>query len=408
MLLWRLVSTQQVDHTVQLEIDWDEAETTPAKPPLKHHKKPDTIIPGNAIVVGEAIISEKSSPLEIQFDKLWHQLQAAQRRNEEFADQLEEVHDWLNTELAETRTLYRLAMVKQTEKLISHLLKKSLAKWQRNELCLWIEENFSALETQGAPELQALVRSYFTNKVSQAGSLEREVIEAAFDTSVDDILAELADEFGENEDNFEDDLNEPGCDSADTHINGDEYDYAADSADRTAGNAAAEQAARQRVKFEKSMVSKLFRRTAKALHPDHEQDPQRREEKQALMKALLHARKTGNIATIFKLYRQHVSGEKINIEAPELRPMIDLLTHQVSELDAEYAHLSMETPIHKWVKNNFVGKSDKKRQAAFDEIKNGLEQDIQDIQDLAPLLNSLAKLKPLLEARYDSQLYSFY
>lgn len=397
---------------MQFELEFGDgiAPTRKAEPTVDQKKQP-----AKAVVVTTSVQSDrKATPLERRFDKLWSQLEKKQTRQETFDKEVERARSWIRTELSQKRIEYKDELVRQTAKLISHLGKKSLARWQREVLGSWIEENFERLENYGATELPGLVRQYYTAKLTTLSKSDRAVIEDYYEESIEDILGTFDNDSAEEDDE-------------DETIEGDDPDMAHDSQEQSrdhdneyyqseekpaeesfAEKMRAAEAKKKRQTFDKSIVNKLFRRTAKALHPDHEQDEAIRDQKQSLMKTLLHARKTGNVAQIFKMYRQHVDSATIEIDLPDLKPMIDLLLQQIAELDELFFQKTRESAIHEWVGNKVMGKSVKGQVDAFAELKKDLEQDIKRVKRVFPYLGSLAKLKPLLEERYEMEMVGFY
>ncbi len=391
---------------MQIEFEFGDVETPTRKPgaPVKHKTHAS-----NAVVVTPSLQSgRKATPLERRFDKLWSQLEAKQTRQETFETEVERARSWIQTELSAKRQEYKEVLVKQTEKLIAHLGKKSLARWQRDVLASWIEENFERLERFSIAELPDLVRRYYTAKLNGLSKAERAAIEEYYDESIEDILTNVNKECGDEDDDFTDEEmpdEEEGNNSSDRSSYYQQPDGNSEE-ESFAEKMRAAEAKKKRQTFDKSIVNKLFRRTAKALHPDHEQNDALRDEKQALMKTLLHARKTGNVAQIFKMYREHVDSASIEIDLPDLKPMVDLLVQQIAELDELFYEKTQESAIHQWVGNKLVGKSDKSQLDSFAELKKDLEQDIKRTKLIHPHLASLAKLKPLLEERYDMDIFS--
>ncbi len=391
---------------MQFELEFADVIDEKRKTASKATPAARSISPSTDVVTTSAVGSAKpASRLEKRFDKLWRQLESKQSRNDSFEDEYEKTRQWIQNDLADHRKLYKRELLQQTEKLISHLAKKSLAKWQREEIGSWIEENFHLLEIHGAAELPELGRKYFEAKMASLSNGERSYIQQILDES-DELMAEAGlddpDEDIDESDFIDDDFD----DWSDTAF--EEEAEQSHSRDSYYEEARLESQKKKKQTFDKTIVNKLFRRTAKALHPDHEQNPVRREEKQALMKNLLEARKSGNIAMIFKLYREHVDNATITIDLPELQPMIDLLVQQIEELDQLYQQKSSQSPMHDWVSNHIVGKSEKRRVAALAELKRDLEDDIKRTKQLHPYLASLAKLKPLLEERYEQHLFSYF
>lgn len=390
---------------MQFEMEFGDVAT-----PTRNHKS-TTAKPNHtstAVVATPAIqVGRKASPLERRFEKLWAQLEEKQQRQTTFDREVDRARSWIQTELAQQRNVYKTLLIKQTERLISHLAKKSLAKWQRAVLGSWIEENFKHLEANGASELPGMVRRYYTAKLSGLSNAERAAIEEYYDESIEDIVAGFDQmDSGPQEGDIDDD------EIADSNADDDHQDRAEESVhepeESFADKMRAHERKQKRKVFDKSLVNKLFRRTAKALHPDHEQDSEKREQKQALMKTLLQARKAGDVALIFQMYREHVDSATIEIDLPDLQPMVDLLVQQIADLDEQFFHKSRESAIHEWVSNRLLGQTDRGQLDALAELKKDLDDDINRVKRLFPHLGSLAKLKPLLEERYEMEGIGFY
>ncbi len=389
---------------MQFEIEFE-------TPPKQHRPKTRTsaVAPDNAQMVrlDQKPSDRPQTTLEKRFHKLWKQLENKQLRNTDFETIFEKARTYIQTELNENRVAYHKALFQQTEKLIGHLKKKSLAKWQRAELSDWITQNFSMLEMYGAEELHALSAQFLEAKMSQFTDAEKSIIEnelnmsiEEFAATINDLDAEDLDEPDEFDSDFFDEFfeEEPAKDDSRYYREDDVTDSDQHESRRNHES---------RAYFDKTILNKLFRRAAKALHPDHEPDPVAREEKLALMKVLLQARKSGDIATIFKLYSEHVSADALEFEAPALKPMIELLLHQIENLDLQYKELIFQSPTHQWVSDHMVGKSEKQQSKALLTIKQDIETDLKNIQSMLPHLKSLAKLKPLLEARYEQSRFAF-
>ena len=391
---------------MQFEMEFGDLDT-PTRQPKSSKVKRD----GNATAV-VSVPSQKSGrktgPLERRFEKLWTQLEEKQQRHKIFDREVERARSWIHTELAQKRDEYKSLLVKQTERLISHLGKKSLLKWQRQVLGSWIEENFERLESSCAPELPGMVRRYYAAKLSGLSKAERTAIEEYYEESIEDIVAGFEENHTKAD---EDDINAEDAPQEDTRQ---QSEYHAEEPDKEpeeesfAEKMRAHEKQQKRKVFDKSLVNKLFRRTARALHPDHEQDGARREEKQALMKTLLQARKSGDVALIFQMYREHVDNATIEIDLPDLQPMVDLLEQQIADLDEQFFSKTRESAMHEWVGKRVLGQTDKGQLDAFAELKKDLEDDISRVQRLFPHLGSLAKLKPLLEERYEMDMIGFF
>ena len=213
-----------------------------------------------AVVVTPSVQSgRKATPLERRFDKLWAQLEAKQSRQETFEKEVERARSWIHTELSQKREEFKKGLINQTHKLIAHLGKKSLAKWQREVLGSWIEGNFERIERLGSAELPELVRAYYTAKLNSLNKSERAAMEEYYDESIEDILASVNIDLGDEED--EDDPEDYADESGEDQSNESDSYYQTDDApdqESVAEKMRAAEAKKKRQTFDKSIVNKLF------------------------------------------------------------------------------------------------------------------------------------------------------
>jgi hypothetical protein len=86
--------------------------------------------------------------------------------------------------------------------------------------------------------------------------------------------------------------------------------------------------------LEKKSLNTIYRQLAKALHPDLEQDPIKKEEKLEEMKKLTMAYEEGDIHTLLKLKVEHVSSEKPE-EQNDLKIYNNLLRKKLESLEIQ-------------------------------------------------------------------------
>lgn len=85
----------------------------------------------------------------------------------------------------------------------------------------------------------------------------------------------------------------------------------------------------------KLSIDRLFRQLAKVLHPDREQDEQRRAEKHLLMSECLEARQNKNIDKLLELYCEHVGELPEGITDDSHEELIAALELQLKQLQIE-------------------------------------------------------------------------
>ncbi|MEM7257053.1 MAG: hypothetical protein AAF404_06660, partial [Pseudomonadota bacterium] len=152
------------------------------------------------------------------------------------------------------------------------------------------------------------------------------------------------------------------------------------------------------------LVDTLFRRAASKLHPDHESDVRKREQKQQLMKELLAARKAGNVGIIFDMYQRYVDESVDSFTVPDLQSVIAVLERQVRLLDRDYHALINRSPTHKWVHHHIVEQSEIVRQRTFSRLKREVEAGLAEVLRLKSQLQNPAGLKAVLDKRRQSHL----
>ena len=146
----------------------------------------------------------------------------------------------------------------------------------------------------------------------------------------------------------------------------------------------------------------MFRSTAAVLHPDKVVDAVEKEKKQALMIRLLAARKNGDVLTIVSLYQQYVT-DGTALSKDEEAQLVAALEAQVHSLEAQLDEYAAPTALHEMAYTLWEPSS-KKTQANIQRHLTEVAEEGRYMGDLAASLTSMAKLKPILEMHYDSQM----
>jgi hypothetical protein len=106
-----------------------------------------------------------------------------------------------------------------------------------------------------------------------------------------------------------------------------------------------EEQMRQAEEAQKRSITSIYRQLAKALHPDLEPDPARRETKSALMQELTAAYRNNDLHTLLRLELQWIEREEGNLERmtdEKLAIYNNLLKEQVAELEMEIEHFPFQ------------------------------------------------------------------
>ena len=102
-------------------------------------------------------------------------------------------------------------------------------------------------------------------------------------------------------------------------------------------------------------IDKLFRRIARSVHPDREQDENKKAEKHAIMSACLQARENEDIAQLLELYSRHVGNLPDSWSDESTGELVTALEKQLRELEARYATNQYQDPALQLILNRYSG-----------------------------------------------------
>lgn len=154
--------------------------------------------------------------------------------------------------------------------------------------------------------------------------------------------------------------------------------------------------------IDNAVFTRLFRSTARQLHPDRETDPARREEKHALMTRLLQARKQGDVMTIVTMYEEYI-GADAALSKADRKQLIEALRRQIAALDNAREDYRDESPLHRMAIDVFYRPGRKQTDRAITEYIETMRQAGEEAEILSREITTLKSLKPYLEQRYEEQ-----
>ena len=293
-----------------------------------------------------------------------------------------------------------------------------MAQWQRQELGEWISELGEALSQLGSPQADAYWDAFQQAQADFHG-LSVEEFETQRRTQQqqdkDEFEGMMSDLWGDEEADFETAAPESDTASAQADLFGfDDVEIPSKEHLHRAGQEQVESEVdfappADEDLFNGKWLQDLFRRAARALHPDKEQDPAKRELKQQQMSALLEARKQQDVMTLLQIYGEHVSNNSLNLAEQEMQNLCELLQRQLQHLAAQRFEITEQTPLHRQLYENLYGRGgvkgrEKRLQAYLKEVRKAAKHS----QELAKELRNLTVLKEALEARYDAGRLEFF
>ena len=338
----------------------------------------------------------KKSADQIRFNKLWEEVKKKQRQNDKLKLEMEALLATYTQKVMPIELGLEEPLVLLAYRLIDFAGRKSLAKWQRAELQDWIAETLHEISQYNAEKAEEISQDY-NQVLAEYYNIPVEEFtepEQSKEDDIDSVLNDVFESMAHDSDQFD------GIDQEDLFGFDDEDDlFTRDNADPSLSPEPKEQPINDK------WIRNLFRRTARVLHPDKEQDPEQRQQKQQLMTQLLDAREQQDIMTMMQLYSEHVDDGELLMEQADINTLCCLLENQKAELDMTREALIDESPMHYAVHGKFYAVTkkirDKKLQAHLEGVKKGIKQKHQLVEYLCNLTN----LKTVLEARYDDRRY---
>lgn len=344
-----------------------------------------------------------------KFQKLWRKAERARARNARFRENLESLVQRVRSAVHPAELAAAQADKPLLQKLLTLGQRKSLAKWQRAELELWIQELVYEMRSYGLVD-EALLNDLARYDAFRLGiTLEDEEIAPPAEQLVEIIEREWArheaaeqeqrDSDKEFEKNSEGGVDDLGFDFEDLELDG--FDFGADF-DGFNGKAGSEPVMPDAPAVTNEVVQRLFRSTAAKLHPDREPDAERRKLKQGLMADLLRARKQGDVMRILGLHQEYV-GESQEFSKVDEQQLIFALEYNIRELENEQDEIIEQSPIHEMVYHRFYSDSKKNVDKSIAEHLAQVEKDQMIIERMVADIRSLKTLRPYLEGRYDAR-----
>jgi len=319
--------------------------------------------------------------------ELWQKIEKHQKRNANLKTKIKKLFEQFSLEVTPVEQKQSLAIAEQIRVLTPFVSRKTLSGYEREELINWLHQDldylsqnpFSAeidirlLETNLDKEI-GIINNHKINKLTaedlddlrQTLSLN---VSPDLELSDDDLRAIAADpeklmEFLEKLEPESENDNDDFFDDEDEFLEEDEFEssffndfysqhqeYFTQENDKNNQH----QATLERL-FKGSQLSKMYKRLAAKLHPDKEQDPDKKQYKHQLMQQLSQARKDKDGFTIVQIYLQHFNDDVV-FDSVTLDNLLPLLRAKVSELNEEYSDIKEQEDIQTVVWHKFNGRS---------------------------------------------------
>ena len=355
---------------------------------------------------------------EEKFNRAWKRVQNQQAKNASFIEEAEKFVYGVEQKIGEQERQFADALYASCNHLIRFYGRKSLSRWQRVTLLEWLMTHLTALSsTPFADHLDldtlqlscadALAAFHPSESVVddmgthdegpfQDGEKRGEAKQGTADM-FEDLFADLEDsDFEHNDSEYDDDS-----------ALGDDDFFEEYFRDRQAHEDARREKARSLTQLLKgSSINRLFRKLARVLHPDLEQDDTAREQKNQLMAELIEARDSNNIPGIFSLYAEHVGESPLAELGDDLETATRLLQEQYQTLREQQREQLVGNPRLDMIYGRFYHRNPHTVQRNVDTYLRGLAQLIENETRFVAEVTSVRKLKLVLEERQEMGIFA--
>jgi len=327
------------------------------------------------------------------FNQAWQRVTNQQKKNDHLREQIKTFAEQVTETLEQQEKAYATTLYQNCEHLLVFYGRKSLAAWHREVLMEWILDYIDTITHNpfaGDIDLAALYQAIDAT-MEKMHPEEFESFQEDAMHGEEHFFDEMADEDDHAsmfEDLFSDFQHDPRFD---------EFFSQQDSFEQQIKDD--EQALNKLMKG--GSINKLFRRVARILHPDREQDEDARLEKNRLMSELTEARDSNDITTLFAFYAEYVGQSPLEELGGDLTDATELLNRQYAQLRSQHTDILYEDPKAATLYQRFNKKTMKASQHEINAHLADLEQHISNLTLFRQEVTSLNKLKPYLQMRWE-------
>lgn len=326
-----------------------------------------------------------------EFAKLQSAIKRQQNRNRSLHDDLLGLVQYYQERILPREKDLVFPIKLLIERLMGMYPRKALTQWQRQELTDWIFDeiqHLAMLDADAARELatafQSVMADFFKLSAEDIAELEAHA----------EREMQHADEDVEDDDAFEELLRSATQQKRQQAQGNLFHEDDEEVAPQPAATAKPEAAINPEI-----WIKLLFRRAAKVLHPDREQDPVAREHKHHLMSALIDARDRGDIMSMLALFSDHVAGSTVDFSAEEYPALIQLLQQQLSNLQAEEHSISYASPFHAFLYHNLYSKQKPTQERKIKTYLAKVDQEFQERTQMVQEIRTVKALQSVLKQR---------
>jgi hypothetical protein len=345
------------------------------------------------ITLSKKTTATKKTKVQKRFDKIWRDVKTKQLSNVKLKTELENLRKIYQKRILPIEKLIEIPYTELAQRLIEFFSRKSLAKWQRQELSQWILECIEDIRCLNPEKSYELMASY---QQVLADFLEIDINETV------EVMNSIDNPFDDLFDDFETDFNDDVNNESSTY-----QDDLAGFSDNSEHNFEYQpENPKEKDIFSDKWLKTIFRRTANALHPDKEKNEDLRKEKQDLMSQLLTARDSKDVFSLLNLYIQHVDSDGLLITDQTMEKLCDQLKDQKNQLIEDRKQIFVENPMEVALYDLLYSKNKKKLEMNITLHIRSVEESAQEFSKFTTSLRNLKILKLHLSDRYEEQQFA--
>lgn len=377
----------------------------------------------------------KKTPELLFYDAL-ERLKRIESQNDKVQENLAELIARVTPQIEPYELKKYHAVTMLTLKLIPFLSRKTLPEYMRRALHEWILDNMQILDynpfhekidttvidillQENIQKLQQNESEKFLKRLAKQGHSAEELAEAEEmvnalnnSDSLEEFLKQTAKEF-QDDDIDEDDMF--GFDDdplfSDASLNDDLhndsfYDHSDYGNDWSEDNQAAQDAELARL-MKTTSINKLFRKIARAMHPDLEQDKNKKREKHDQMARLLEAREQKDVAYILQLYTQIFGQLPNDFPQTDFAKLTKIINIKIEHAKQHKNNIIYDNPFHSAFHEWFSAPTKQKEALNIKNFIRESEDEYYAYMELTHKITSIASLRNYLEIRMMRNGYDF-
>lgn len=321
----------------------------------------------------------------------WQRIGRLRDKNERLQETMQTFEQECMAAIRDAEVELTEALAAQTRHIAGFLTRKSMTQWQHLELFNWIRENLTDLAANPFCDHQTVVE--LAKEIDAIGQKIRDR-DAPADRPEPDL--DDFDEPNATQDGFDDEA------GPDPHAQTQDWVDEEDGFEDTADTAARERRQSLDQLLQGSSIKTLFRQLTRRLHPDREQDPEKKRVRDEQMARATEARDNHDIFTLLTMYEEHVGASPFPLLGADEDKILELLKSQTAELRRQQHAIIHANPFRSFIYDTFY---DQKRSVRERKLREHCEQARATAADQAEVtrsIHSIPTLRPYLEQRYDN------